>query len=155
MTDIVVTVPADFWLQWIAEGDAVGEPVSGVEWGFTGGGAAPSVVPGDRIYIVAHRRLRGYAPLTRLDVSGRAWCLCREGGAVAVTLEQEILGFRGWRKRWWSRDEERPFPNWKTAGVVAKTRDDRWRLHKLTNPPPDADRFSSTEMAPMSHPKAP
>lgn len=131
MTDIVVTVPATFWLQWLEEGDCAGDPVAGVEWGFTGGGPRPSVVPGDRIYVVAHRRLRGYAPLTRLDVTGSRWCLCREAGAVAISIDQDIVGFRGWRKRWWSRLEERPFPTWKTDGVIAKTRDEKWRLNRL------------------------
>jgi len=32
MTDLVVTVPKDFWPDWIAEGDAVGEPETGTEW---------------------------------------------------------------------------------------------------------------------------
>lgn len=131
MTDIVVTVPATFWLQWLEEGDCAGEPGGGIEWGFYGGGPRPSIVPGDRVYVVAHRRLRGYAPLTRLDVTGSRWCLCREAGAVAVTIDHEVPGFRGWRKRWWSRDDERPFPSWKTEAVVAKRRVDKWLLGRL------------------------
>jgi hypothetical protein len=132
VTDVVVTVPATFWLQWLEEGDCAGDSVTGsIEWGYSGGGFPPPIEPGDRVYVVAHRRLRGYAPLTRLDVTGRRWCLCREAGAVAITIDKEIPGFRGWRKRWWSRDEERPFPAWKTDGVVAKTLDEKWLLRQL------------------------
>ena len=43
----------------------------------------------------------------------------REGGAQAVTIDEEIRGFQGVRKRWWPRELERPFPDWKTAGVTA------------------------------------
>jgi len=38
----------------------------GAEWGFFMGGAKPPIGPGDRLYIVAHNRLRGFAPVTRL-----------------------------------------------------------------------------------------
>jgi hypothetical protein len=69
---------------------------------------------GDRVYIVAHGKLRGYAPLTRLEVNGRRLAFGREGRAVAVTIEEPVRGFRGWRYRWWNRDAETPFPNWKT-----------------------------------------
>jgi hypothetical protein len=37
----------------------------------------------------------------------------RKGNAVACTIDEPIPGFRGLRKRWWSRDIEKPFPNWK------------------------------------------
>lgn len=123
MPDVVVTVPKDLWLDWIDEGDAVGEPETGEEWGFFTSGMKPDIAPGERVYVVAHGRLRGYAPLTALE-----WMLGsvgpigriafgRRGGAVAVTIPESIRGFRGWRYRSWDRAAEIAFPDWKTAGV--------------------------------------
>lgn len=120
MSDIVVTVPKWFWFDWIAEGDAVGEPESGEEWGFFLGGAKPPVEPGDRLYIVAHGLLRGYAPVTRLARTETQWCICRRGGAVACTLPDPIQGFQGWRHVW-KREQELPFPDWKYAAAEPKT----------------------------------
>jgi hypothetical protein len=117
MSDLVVTVPKGIWLEWLSEGDAVGEPETGEEWGFFLGGGRPPIAPGERLYIVAWGRLRGYAPVTRLAPTDRGWAICRRGGAVAVTIGQPIPGFRGFRKRWWERAAELPFPEWMTAGV--------------------------------------
>lgn len=117
MPDVVVTVPKDLWEMWIEEGDLPGDPETGEEWGFYTSGGRPSILPGDRVYVVAHGRLRGYAPLTRLEVNGNRLAFGRQGGAVAVTISEEIRGFRGWRYRWWYREQEAPFPDWKTAGV--------------------------------------
>lgn len=116
MADVVVTVPQNIWEDWIAEGDAAGEPASGEEWGYYMGGAKPPVQPGDRVYIVACGALRGYAPLTRLVRYEGRWVLCREAGAVAVTIPEPIKGFRGWRRRWWKREDEVPFPEWRHRG---------------------------------------
>lgn len=115
--DLVVTVPKWFWPEWIAEGDAAGEPETGTEWGFFLGGAKPPIEAGDRLYIVAHNRLRGYAPVTSLGQHSRKWVICRKGNAVAVTIAETIKGFRGFRKVWWDRIQEVPFPEWKTTGV--------------------------------------
>jgi len=131
MTDVVVTVPKGFWLDWIYEGDAVGEPPSGQEWGFFMGGPAPKIERGERVYVVAHGRLRGYAPLVRVARTDRGFALCREAGAVAVTIDEAIQGFRGWRIPWWKREAEVPFPDWATAGVQPSTRDDRDTLARL------------------------
>lgn len=69
---------------------------------------------------MAHDKLRGYAPITRIakDEDARGYAIGRKGGAVAVTIEERIVGFRGWRERWWQREIERPFPEWQTAGVA-------------------------------------
>lgn len=115
--DIVVTVPKDLWINWILEGDAVGEPDSGEEWGYFTSGGIPEISRGERVYIVAHNRLRGYSPLTRLQ--RRPLAFGRRGGAVAVTISTPITGFRGWRYRWWEREEEIPFPEWRTTDVPA------------------------------------
>lgn len=126
MTDLVVTVPKQLWLPWIAEGDAAGDPCTGEEWGFYLGGIRPPISTGDRLYIVAHDKLRGYAPVVRLTRSSPLtdelrfagekdkWVICRRGNAVAVTIDETIKGFRGWRRRWWTCDIERPFPDWRT-----------------------------------------
>ena len=110
MTDLVGTCPKDFWEEWIAEGDAAGDPETGEEWGWwTNHSLIRAIRPGDRFYIVAHGKLRGYAPVTRVDRG----CIGRRGGAVAVTIDEPIPGFRGLRERWWDRAIERPFPDWK------------------------------------------
>lgn len=116
MSDVVVTVPQNVWKEWLLEGDLAGQPQSGREYGFTLGGAdAPPIRTGDRVYIVAYGLLRGYAPLTRLTT--RPLCFWRKGRAVAVTIPAPIPGFRGWRERWWEREVEAPFPDWKTRNV--------------------------------------
>jgi hypothetical protein len=111
MTDLVGTCPKDFWDEWIAEGDAAGEPESGEEWGwFTRHPYVRIIAPGERFYVVAHGKLRGWAPVTRVDTG----CICRRGNAIACTIDQPIRGFRGLRARWWPREIERPFPDWKS-----------------------------------------
>lgn len=134
--DLVVTCPKWFWKEWIAEGDAVGDPPTGTEWAWFMGGARPPIQRGERLYVVAHGRLRGYAPVTvvmrsvcpegeftvseslqdKLGERGK-WAICRRAGAVAVTIDQEIRGFQGYRKVWWRREDEVPFPDWQTANV--------------------------------------
>lgn len=122
MADVVVTVPKDFWPEWIAEGDAAGDPPTGEAWDFGLGGRPPQIGPGERVYIVCRGRLRGYAPLVELrvftsEIGPRArthgFSLIRRGDAVAVTIADTIPGFRGFRYRWWDRAQEVPFPNWK------------------------------------------
>jgi len=34
MVDLVGTCPKGFWEEWIAEGDAAGDPATGEEWGW-------------------------------------------------------------------------------------------------------------------------
>ncbi len=129
MTDVVVTVPKSFGLDaWIAEGDAAGEPWSGQEWGFYMGGHPPKIDPGERVYVVYNGKLRGYAPLIRLETydptfwdpddplagkTRKSYVLVRGGGAVAVTIDREIRGFQGFRYRDWPYSDERPFPDWR------------------------------------------
>lgn len=115
MSDVVVTVPKSFGLDtWIEEGDAAGEPWSGRLWDYTTAGCRPRIVPGERVYVVYNGKLRGYAPLVELFVNGRHLNFVRGGGAVAVTVPEFIQGFRGWRYRWWQREDEQPFPEWGT-----------------------------------------
>ena len=131
-TDYVVTVPMNFTHTcapgckgldaWIAEGDAAGDAETGEEWWFTTYGVLPVFQDGCRLYVVCEDRVRGYAPITRImfDESsvrhGKApLAFVRRGRAVAVTINQVVRGFRGYRRRWWERSEEVPFPDWKTA----------------------------------------
>ena len=95
-----------------------------MEYGFTMGGAShPQIVPEERVYIVAHGRLRGYAPFVYFDDGERfggrpgSWALVRRGQAVACTIPGPVRGFQGWRYRWWKRAVEIPFPDWRTEGV--------------------------------------
>lgn len=120
MADLVVTVPKPLWRDWIAEGDAVGATETGEEWGFFVGRTRPRIGPGERLYVVAWNRLRGYAPVTRVEWTERGWAIGRKGGAVAVTIPREIPGFRGWRYRGWDRAIEVPFPEWQTEGVALR-----------------------------------
>lgn len=121
MVDLVGTCPLDFWEEWIAEGDPAGAPWSGEEWGwYTHHRDAQLIKPGDRFYVVAHGRVRGYAPVTRLvSNEGGGFVICREGGAVAVTIADRVPGFRGLMVRWWDYAAELPFPNWQTEGVLS------------------------------------
>lgn len=129
--DVVVTLPKKFGLKkWTAEGDPAGTDWSKTEWGwFMGGNPPKKLEPGDRVYVVYSGHLIGYSPLLRIeddphgfdadpkldDVVYRdsGFALVRGGGAVAVTIDQHIKGFQGYRYRWWERSEERPFPDWK------------------------------------------
>lgn len=128
MADVVVTVPKGLWSEWIEEGDLAGEPWSEeAEYHFwIRPDALPTIAPGDRVYIVAWGRLRGFAPLVRLErrcklAPSRA-CLVRRNGAEAVTIPDPVVGFQGWRYRWWDRSAEVPFPEWRVANPD-------WREH--------------------------
>lgn len=119
--DLVGTCPKDFWREWIAEGDPAGTDWSGEEWGwYTRHRLAAEIKSGERFYVVAWGRLRGWAPVTavRRDAGG-GWIICRKGNATACTIDKPIPGFRGLEKRWWSYEDERPFPDWKDAGLPA------------------------------------
>ena len=116
MADVVVTVPKARWSDWIAEGDLPNERWSGYESHFWVS-SIPNIKAGERVYIVAHGKLRGYAPLVRIESScvlnPRMSCLVRRGGAVAITIPEPIRGFQGWRYRWWKLEDEIAFPNWR------------------------------------------
>lgn len=116
MSDVVVTCPKRLWTEWLEEGDLPGDEPSGDEYAFYLGGGRPNIRPGERVYIVAHGKLRGYAPLVRIgpgyDGYG-GFDLVRSGAAVACTIDAPIQGFRGWRYRWWDYADERDFPDWR------------------------------------------
>jgi hypothetical protein len=118
MSDVVVTVPMRLWAEWLEEGDLPGEPWSGWDSHFWFRGPAPRIEYFERVYIVAHGKLRGCAPLRALERRCRlrpdVSCLIRRGDATAVTIPEPIRGFQGWRYRWWRLEDERPFPDWRT-----------------------------------------
>lgn len=113
--DVVVTVPRDRWDAWLCEGDLPGQTETGEDWHYYCGGSPPLHLPkGSRVYVVAGGRLRGYAPLVRIERLGKgSFAFVRRGGAVAVTISESIQGFRGWRHRWWDRADEVPFLGWR------------------------------------------
>lgn len=128
MSDVVVTVPKNFThpaapgkkglAAWLAEGDPPGSEWSGTKWVYETHGNMPLCFPGDRVYVVCEGRLVGYSPLIRAMYQsehsrpGKPYfgpvAFVRGGGAVACTIGDKIIGFRGWRYRWWDRDEEKP-----------------------------------------------
>lgn len=122
MTDIVVTVPKGQWQDWIGEGDLPGEEWSGYHSHFWLSAVPSDIRFDDRLYIVAHGRLRGYAPVKNWErhcsLRRERACLVRSSGAVAVTIPESVKGFQGWRRRWWDRADEIPFPDWATEGVA-------------------------------------
>ena len=116
--DLVVTVPQDRWKDWLAEGDCADTPPSGREYEYTVG-TTPPIARGERLYIAAYGKLRGYAPVTAVSCIRGApgmrtrYFILRRGDAVACTIDEPIQGFRGWRTVWWPREAERPFPQWR------------------------------------------
>lgn len=120
--DVVVTVPKGQWLDWIAEGDLPGESAVYDSHFWIPFGNLPRIAPGERVYVVAHGRLRGYAPLHSIErrcrMAASRSCLLRRGEAEAVTIPEAIRGFQGWRYRWWEREAEAAFPDWQTFLVL-------------------------------------
>jgi hypothetical protein len=118
MVDLVGICPKGDWLGWLDEGDLAGAAWSGAEYGwYTRDKRARQAKPGDRFYIVAFGRLRGYAPVVRVADHGDSFVIIRAGDAVACTLADPVPGFRGLRRRWWKREAETPFPEWRAAGA--------------------------------------
>lgn len=117
MTDHVVTVPKHRWLDWLAEGDLPGDQPSGRAYSFFVGYRQPTIEPGERLYVVAFGRVRGFAPVKSVILSHCGYYIVREGGARAVTIPERVTGFQGFRRRWWELEDELPFGNWRTEGV--------------------------------------
>ena len=134
--DVVVTVPQNRWLQWLAEGDLPGDPPEeSALWDFFVGERVPTFKPGARCYVIAWGMLRGYAPMVQSPRQGRA--IVRGGEAVACTIDGKIQGFQCYRMRWWDRAQEKPFHDWATAGLPAGLRRDVEQLLELRSRGPE------------------
>lgn len=137
MADVVVTVPKNQWTHWLEEGDlalplATPDRPTGWrgenEYGFVVP-SRPQIEPGERVYVVAFNRVRGYAPLVRIDENivkfgyERRWgprrdnrvALVRRGGAVPMTIAQGVVGFQGFRYRWWDLEDEFQMRDWEVV----------------------------------------
>lgn len=116
--DVVACVPRHVWPHWLEEGGTPEAPDPSTVYGF-GVPSAPKLLrAGDRLYIACAGRIRGYAPVLWIQsrIDSRAVDLIRDGkSAVAVTIAERVPPFRGFRYRWWTRDQERPFPEWRQA----------------------------------------
>ena len=118
MADVVVTVPMTAWEDWIAEGQLPGDEWDGETYSYFSVPSYPRrIIAGERVYVVAGGRLRGFAPLVRVEHSASRCLLVRACVAVAMTTDETITGFRGYRYRWWDRANERPFVSWRDLRV--------------------------------------
>lgn len=127
--DVVGTVRRGTWSEWAAEAD---DPLfwraGGAAW-WSRHPLALRVSRGSRFYVVSEGRLRLYVTLS-IGVrhgTGDGWVplmvdAARPGetGIVPVTLDCDVRGFRGLRRRWWPYEAERAFPDWRTAGVPGR-----------------------------------
>lgn len=87
--DLVATCPKGFWSEWLAEGDCAGTAETGEEYGwYTGHSYIRLIEPGDRFYVVAHGRLRGWAPATAVSngFTHATARLSRKAMAVVILL---------------------------------------------------------------------
>ena len=115
--DLVGTCPKGFWDKWLAEGDCAGDPASDTSYSWkTRSKLALTIRPGERFYVVAHGKLRGYAEVYEVfHGHPDGWTfIYRWNEAIACTIPLPIPGFQGLRRRWWDRSQEIPFPSWKT-----------------------------------------
>ena len=123
--DLVGTVRMGTWRKWVA---AAEDPefwaVGGAVW-WSRHALARRAVRGSRFYVVSEGRLRLYVTLAgrRRRRPGRwiplivAPAPAGETGIVPVTLDSDIRGFRGLRRRWWDCAAERPCPDWRGAAL--------------------------------------
>ena len=115
--DLVGTCAKTFLEEWLSEGGLAGTTPDGTIYCWkTRHRLALHISSGERFYVVAHGKLRGWAYVAGVtgDYHGPWAYIYREGGGTAVTIPRPIPGFQGLRKRWWDRSEEIPFPDWKT-----------------------------------------
>ena len=126
MTDLVVTVPRERWQAWLDEGACAGDPPASVDRALEFGFhlyrcERPPIGEGERLYIAAHGAIRGYAFVSAVAARRGTWVIFRYAPAVAVTIREFVPGFHGWRRIWWRRDAEAPFPDWKNQAFFYST----------------------------------
>lgn len=121
MTDIVVTIPRKTWPAWLAHPNV--DRVGGMR-SFHVYGARPSSSAGDLLYVLAHRKIRCRFEIANVAPLRGGWFIQATFlGPIGLSCP-EIRGFQNWRRRWWDIASERPFPDWKTAGVFLAERED-------------------------------
>ena len=121
LEDLVATLPKSFGLkEWIEEGDPAGEPHTdppNVSYFWKVPSLPRRSGPGARLYVVYDGTLIGYSIISHIIQTPQGVFVVRPGGVrardEAVTIPDRIPGFQGYRYRWWPRDKERPFPEWK------------------------------------------
>jgi hypothetical protein len=121
--DLVVCLPVADFHAWYDEGGTPEFP-DDFEYYWLVGRAPPSqLVPGQSgLYVVCAGALRGYAPIMRVDHrEANRWALVRDGrSAEPVTIDESTPSFRGWRYRWWRRENEREFVEWAWEAVPSR-----------------------------------
>jgi hypothetical protein len=140
--DLVVTVPAKLWFNWLCEGDLPVDPHDERgTWDFYTSRTPRGWQPGQRVYVIAHGYLRGYSEL----VSANQTALVRSGPGVACTLLKDgkpkpMLGFQGWRYATGGRQEVVGWEGvhaWATFGLSPKLSADVENLLALRRTSPD------------------
>ncbi len=82
------------------------------------GGPRPAIGPGDRVYLVAWGRVRGYVRMAKLSNTLDGWVLGCSSAVVPTTIPAVgIATFRGAKAPWWKRPDEQPFPGWASDGI--------------------------------------
>lgn len=56
---------------------------------------------------------QGTHPFTCWDTGDAGPCCACESGVEVCPLPARVPGFRAFRYRWWKREDEVPFPNWR------------------------------------------
>ena len=120
--DLVGTCPMRRWRKWLAYGGFTPESGKAYVW-YTRSSLVTQMSPGDRFYVVAFGRLRGYAPVVKVLTLNGGWFgvmwMRNPGNAVACTIDRSCIGFQGLARRWWPREDEKPFPEWRSLGCDA------------------------------------
>ena len=141
--DFVATVRAGEWEGWLRGESGSGGPETVADPRWADGEAAwwsraklaRKAGRGSRLYVCCRGRLRLWIALRPVgmpfetDQEGRdergLWIpLCIDGSPPdggpwwqPVTIEADMPGFRGLRRRWWPRDAEIPCPDWRGAAL--------------------------------------
>ena len=131
--DFVATVRAPEWEQWLCDWACIeSDPRADAAW-WSRAKLARKVERGSRLYICCRGRLRLWVALRPIgkfretcqegrDERGLWIPLCIDGSPPGggpwwqpVTLDADIRGFRGLRRRWWPRESEIACPDWREA----------------------------------------
>ena len=112
MTDIVVTVSRRHWQSWLQGGCEPGRLRS-----FHVFGDKPPCCFGDRLYVLAHNRIRCRLIVDDVQPLRGGWMMFARFEQGMTVRGATIRGFKGWQRRWWRDADEIDFPEWRTAGL--------------------------------------